>query len=203
MKEKGQPTTPYWKVIDASRKAKGLTWDALSQHVSILRNTLAIAKSKGRCMDLEETIRIASVLDLSLDILYWDDKASIPHTYSNKLQDISFPEDSSISARFWILVDILRRDIRMSWDVISEKSGIGRSTLSTAKSYNRTLPFDKDCRIIEVLGFSMDDVLSILQNNGNLPEDNSLEARFARLTTDRQRIISNLIDSLLEEQEQK
>ncbi len=144
-------------------------------------------------MDFEETVRICLALDLHVNDL-------CPF-FSNYINDadipsVEFSADESLASRFWTVIDVIRREYNKSWEDVARETGIKRSTISTARSYRRSLPFYRHCYICQVFNLSVGTVVSVITENGI--EDSSLSVRIRRLSQKYLQIISDLVDIMLE-----
>lgn len=191
----------YWYVIDEERKKKRMTWEMLAQETNLLRNTISIAKNSCRTLDFEETVKISNALEMDINILC--KHFFYPSSEYYEVQGISFEKDDSISIRFWKVVDVIRKQERKSWDDIANEASIKRSTISSAKSYGRSLPFYKHCFISEALNFSIGSIVSIITDHKI--EDLSLSAKLKCLSQEHLQMINSMVDIMLkaEKKEQK
>lgn len=182
----------YWNTIDESRKAKKYSWETLARISHLKRNTIAIARGESRALGLEETVGFCKALDLSIDSLcpFFDCRHDAVIS-----TDMDFQFNETLSAKYWAVIDMFRKASHKSWEDIAGETGIKRSTISTARSYGRSLPFYKSCSICVVFGISIGAVVAMITDNE--VEDSTLSARIKRLSPKHLQMISDLVDIML------
>lgn len=186
----------YWSVIDDARKKKKLSWESLSKSTRLVRNSLAVAKGENRPLDFEETVRICVALDLPVNNLC---PFFSHYVNDDDIPAVDFNVAESLASRYWSVIDIIRKAHHKSWEDIARETGIKRSTISTARSYKRSLPFYKHCYICMIFHLSIGAVVSLITDNAI--EDSSLSARILRLSPKHLQMISELVDIMLESEE--
>lgn len=191
---------PYWKVIDEEMKARGLTWEQLASDCNMSRSTISTARNEDRTLDLEKTFRIVEVLDLDPDELYVkrSELLILNNSPALELEAIPFPAISSVSERFWILMDYVSKSNpfkKIKWKEISLKTNILQATISAARHQGRTLPYDKDCMIAQTMGLSMYKVYLTIGTNFEV--DGTLINKIRRLSRTEKVFLSRFVDNIL------
>ena len=186
----------YWKVIDDARRERRCSWETLAKSTHLARNSIAVARSRGRTLGFEETVRMCVSLELPVNNLC---PFFLNHVNDDDIPSVDFSVEESLSSRFWTVMDIIRKAAGKSWEDVSRECGVKRSTISTARSYRRSLPFYKHCLICNVFHLSMGAVVSLITDKA--VEDSTLSARLLRLSQKNLQLISDLVDIMLSAEE--
>lgn len=148
----------FWEKLDEIRS--GIAWKYLFRNIGVKYTTLMGHKEQGKFPSFEVAVRIC--LELNIDLDYFLEIDTKQYLFCDYISQNRLHLNAPFGELYWNIINEYRKDQYITWAIVCEKINMKRSTLSTLKTQQKTLPVDTTVSLLEILNIPLDYFVKLL-----------------------------------------
>lgn len=152
----------FWNRIDERRT--GRPWNKIASRLNLKYNSIISMRKNGQYPSFFYAVTICNFLEVRLDYILGVETKGLefrrPYHRGN--------EDKYFGRLFWLLADDYRGRNAMTWAYVSDMINVPKTTISSAKNANRTLPLDVTIEMMQVLSMPLQDCVEYLSTESEI-----------------------------------
>lgn len=139
----------FWNELDLAKGRNTVAW--LSEVSGVPQSLLVSTRQRRSFLSFENTFLLCRALSIDMNSFIDCDELE-----NDRLIHPVNIESPTIGRQFWVLLDKVLEYRGWSWRYVALKCNIATTTISSAKSARRTLPFDVTLKLLRGMDITPD-----------------------------------------------